>query len=313
MVPVATFVDSRKVCQKCAWKRCSNELRRYARERTLQRQEATLIFKTAGAIPTVEKILSGTFAEDEIKFHKRAASLRSPHILPVLNVSIRGERLSLCLPYIMPLRFHECCSRYRMKTYIQQLVTGLKDLHSIGIVHGDVKPENVLMSKRTGKVLIIDFGLASEAGHVTQLISRDRNVRGTPRAGRGTAGYRAPEVLANVTGQHCASDMWSVGIVLMCLITKRLPPTMNRAAEANNMCKLIGTNVWTKLVADTPWSRVEVDKFDTPSTGTDWRRLCRGCGGSQALSLLGQLLKANPNDRLTAEQCLMHPFLAIAE
>lgn len=307
---VTMFVDSFTVCHKCSWRRhLSDHLRR--RRKFVKRRNATLMFKTDDAIPTVEKALLGGSATTELDMHTQATTIHSPHILPVLYATADDESqtITLHLPYIMPLQFLECCSRYRLRSYIRQLIAGLRDLHSCGIVHGDIKPDNILMSKRTGKVLIIDFGLASERDGNGHLMPRRFSNHGAPRAGKGTAGYRAPEVLTNTTPYQSASDMWSVGIVLMCLIMRRLPPPMDYPEEANAMCRLIGTDNWGRMVEQTAWSKVEVDVLRRPESETEWRRICRGKGSANALALLKSLLQPYPQERPTAEQCLLHPFL----
>lgn len=298
-VSLSFFVDSLTVCYLCSWRWSSH---RQVVTRVLQRRDATVRIEGDQRLPIVQKRITGKQASRELDLHKQAAALHSAHVLPIL----RTKSDSLFLPYVQPLAFRECCARRRVKSYMKQLVQGLNDLHSHGIIHCDVKPDNILMSRRTGKVMIIDFGLAAAMGDGTLRTSIDRLLV----AGRGTPGYRAPEVLANIRPCSAASDMWAVGIVLMCLIRKQLPGHMDPTAEANNMCKLVGTNVWQSMVNNSPWRDVPVKHFPTPSTTTDWRRLCRGRGTPEALSLLGLLLQPEPLRRLTAEQCAMHPFMS---
>ena len=56
----------------------------------------------------------------------------------------------------MPIR--ECC-----RFYLSEIVVGLRDLHELGFVHRDVKPENVLIT-RTGHIKLVDFGSAARLG-----------------------------------------------------------------------------------------------------------------------------------------------------
>lgn len=163
------------------------------------------------------------------------------------------------------------------------------------------------MSRRTGKLMIIDLGLSAFLGS-KQL----QPVKGNPlviTSGRGTQGYRAPEIVANISPCSPTSDMWAVGIILLCLLRGQLPGILDKSAEASSVCQLIGTDAWHNMVKSTPWKNVNVQHFPAPITLTDWRRVCRGRGNSEALSLLAQLLKNEPHRRLSAEQCLSHPFL----
>uniref|UniRef100_A0A3Q4C0B0 Protein kinase domain-containing protein n=1 Tax=Mola mola TaxID=94237 RepID=A0A3Q4C0B0_MOLML len=88
-----------------------------------------------------------------------------------------------------------------IRPIIHQLATALYHLSSIGIVHADIKPENVMLvdrSRQPLKVKLIDFGLAYP-------------VHGKPCAVVQTVGYRAPEVMLDIPFDE-AIDMWSLGV-----------------------------------------------------------------------------------------------------
>jgi len=98
---------------------------------------------------------------------------------------------------------------------VRQIASGLADAHAAGVVHGDLKPGNVLID-REGTAKLTDFGLARLVGEGSQsTASHAGTVFGTPR-------YIAPEVLL---GQRprTVSDIWSFGIVTHLLLTGRHP------------------------------------------------------------------------------------------
>ena len=260
------------------------------------------------AVPVVKKTVAGRAGVTELTAHRQAVAISSEYVLPLLR-STANQDVSMWFPYVQPLPFRECCNRRRIRPYMKQLLLALTDLHSHGIVHCDIKPDNILMSGITGKLMVIDFGLA------TTLADRDltqhRHRRSfTPRSGRGTRGYRAPEVLAGIDECTVASDMWSAGIVLLCLLRRRLPTRVSTAEEeADNMCKLIGTAAWKKIAKGTAWDSVTVQEWTRPENETDWRRVCEGRGSKQALLLLKSLLQPDPEARLTAQQCVVHSFM----
>jgi serine/threonine-protein kinase len=105
---------------------------------------------------------------------------------------------------------------------VQQILAGLGALHAAGIVHGDVKSDNVLVERLadgSDRVRLIDFGLA----HV-QFGSHDEVRRPMPdeELVSGTPEYMAPEV-ARGEGSSMASDLYGVGIILYELITGSTP------------------------------------------------------------------------------------------
>lgn len=88
----------------------------------------------------------------------------------------------------------------------RHLLQGLRDIHAAGIIHRDIKLENLLITTN-GVLKITDFGWAAEA--------RER-----PRGLAGTFDTMAPEVLEN-RPQTVAVDMWSAGAVLFHMVTGR--------------------------------------------------------------------------------------------
>ncbi|PYQ28620.1 MAG: hypothetical protein DMF56_15405 [Acidobacteria bacterium] len=95
---------------------------------------------------------------------------------------------------------------------IEQIARGLGKAHANGIVHRDIKPDNVMVT-RDGVAKILDFGLAK-----LQLASRITKTNTTV----GTAAYMPPE---QIRGENVGpqADIWSLGIVFFELLTGRLP------------------------------------------------------------------------------------------
>jgi eukaryotic-like serine/threonine-protein kinase len=98
---------------------------------------------------------------------------------------------------------------------VRDVAVAIAHAHSKNIVHGDLKPANVILDQ-TGQVVVTDFGLAQ---FVAQ---KDKPNRPTWLVG-GTVGYIAPEVLASGTSPTIAADIYGLGALLFALSTGRPP------------------------------------------------------------------------------------------
>lgn len=159
-------------------------------------------------------------ADDDAEAKRRL--LREARILAgisskrVVRASDFGE-LPNGMPYIVMelapgkgLRRHlmERTSLVRAVKLAEELLEAVAEVHAHGVVHGDIKPENVVIGE-DGDVRLLDFGLA-------------RTVADEPQWG-GTPAYMAPEMLLDRAAATRATDLYAVGVVLYELLTGRLP------------------------------------------------------------------------------------------
>jgi len=95
--------------------------------------------------------------------------------------------------------------------FFKQLVSAIKYCHQLGIIHRDLKLENVLIDK-LGNIKVIDFGLGdfSEVGKKETLLC-------------GTQDYMPPEILQNIEYDGFLVDVWCLGIILFALNCGSLP------------------------------------------------------------------------------------------
>ena len=116
-------------------------------------------------------------------------------------------------------------SEERAKFYVAQVVLALDYLHQIGIIHRDVKPENILLNN-DGYVKLTDFG-----------VSKVLNVKtGDCRSTSGTHGYMAPEMYVAPGYRHgTPADWFAVGVTLFELLVGQRP--FDSKTLKNNQCK----------------------------------------------------------------------------
>ena len=97
---------------------------------------------------------------------------------------------------------------------VRQIAAGLASLHRKGFLHGDLKPDNIVLLPGNG-VRIIDFGSAHRPGE-NQTLLEQGYILGTPD-------YLAPELCAFQPGANASSDLFSVGVMLFEMLAGRLP------------------------------------------------------------------------------------------
>jgi serine/threonine-protein kinase len=151
---------------------------------------------------------------------KSVARLSHPNIVAVFDQGSDGQYLYLAMEYVPGRTLRSLLrERGRMRpeaalSIMEPILSGLAAAHAAGIVHRDVKPENVLLTA-DGRVKVVDFGLA-----------RTQAAAGHTRSGLviGTVAYIAPEqVTSQVTDAR--TDVYASGVLLFELLTGRQPHT----------------------------------------------------------------------------------------
>ncbi|XP_064815784.1 casein kinase II subunit alpha'-like, partial [Oncorhynchus masou masou] len=101
---------------------------------------------------------------------------------------------------------------FDIRFYVYELLKALDYCHSMGIMHRDVKPHNVMIDHQTRKLRLIDWGLA-EFYHPAQ----EYNVRVASRY------FKGPELLVDYQLYDYSLDMWSLGCMLASMIFLKEP------------------------------------------------------------------------------------------
>jgi serine/threonine protein kinase len=177
-------------------------------------------------------------SEAVARFHREAraaASIRSPHVVEVFDFGFTEEGDA----YIAMERLHGVDLRRLVQTegpldparavaIARQIARGLASAHAQGIVHRDLKSENVIVSDRdaVAVVKILDFGISkiAEFDEGGSPLTSEGVVMGTPH-------YMAPELLRGADLADARADLYALGCVLYELLTGTLPFSGRTAME----------------------------------------------------------------------------------
>ncbi|XP_060495742.1 myosin light chain kinase, smooth muscle isoform X4 [Panthera onca] len=187
------------------------------------------------------------------------------NIVMVLEIVSGGELFERIIDEDFELTERECIQ------YMRQISEGVEYIHKQGIVHLDLKPENIMCVNKTGtRIKLIDFGLARKLENAGSL----KVLFGTPE-------FVAPEVI-NYEPIGYATDMWSIGVICYILVSG-LSPFMGD-----------NDNETLANVTSATWD-FDDEAFDEIS--------------DDAKDFISNLLKKDMKNRLNCTQCLQHPWL----
>ncbi|KAK1349172.1 cell division control protein 2-like [Heracleum sosnowskyi] len=182
-----------------------------------------------------------------------------------------------------------------VQSFLFQLCKGVAHCHSHGVLHRDLKPQNLLVDKDKGILKIADLGLGR--AFTVPLKSYTHEIV--------TLWYRAPEVLLGTTHYSTAVDMWSVGCIFAEMARRQaLFPGDSEFQQLLHIFRLLGTP------SEKQWPGV--------SSLRDWhvyprwepQNLARAVPSLDAdgVDLLSRMLKYDPADRISAKAAMDHAY-----
>lgn len=150
---------------------------------------------------------------------RTAAKLSHPHIVPIHAVDEAGEFVYFAMAYVegqtlgRRIRERGPVPAQEAARILREVAWALGYAHAQGVVHRDVKPDNILLEAGTGRALVTDFGIAQLTGSSGLTTSREI---------LGTAEFMSPEQ-ASGEAIDARSDIYSLGVVGHYMLSGRLP------------------------------------------------------------------------------------------
>ncbi|CAL9091063.1 unnamed protein product [Musa acuminata var. zebrina] len=182
-----------------------------------------------------------------------------------------------------------------IQSFLYQLCKGVAHCHSHGVLHRDLKPQNLLVDKEKGILKIADLGLGR--AFTIPLKSYTHEIV--------TLWYRAPEVLLGTTHYSTGVDIWSVGCIFAEMVRRQsLFPGDSELQQLLHIFRLLGTPTeeqWPGVGSLRDWHAYP-----------QWKpqNLARAVPAlePEGVDLLSKMLQYDPANRISAKAAMEHPY-----
>lgn len=237
------------------------------------------------AIKVLHPDLKGTIGSERfLREIQVVAHLNHPHILPLLDSGEAGDLLYYVMPYVEGESLRDCLTREGQLSIpdalriTNEVADGLAYAHAHGLVHRDVKPENILLS--SGHAVVADFGIG-------KAIDESASSRlTTPGAATGSPMYMSPEQWSGSDRVDGRGDQYSLACMLFEMLTGDPPytgPTPQAIMSRHSLAPVPSARIVRPTVPESVdaalmrgMAKYPADRFDTikafaqalPVTGT---------------------------------------------
>lgn len=182
-----------------------------------------------------------------------------------------------------------------IRLYMYQLFRSLAYIHSQGICHRDIKPQNLLLDPESGILKLCDFGSAKHL------------VRGEPNVSYICSRYyRAPELIFGATDYTTNIDVWSAGCVFAeLMLGQPIFPGDSGVDQLVEIIKVLGTPTREQIKEMNP----NYTEFKFPQIKAHpWQKVFRARTSPEAIDLVSRLLEYTPSARITPLQACAHTY-----
>eukprot|EP00607_Mallomonas_marina_P010950 CAMPEP_0182424188 /NCGR_PEP_ID=MMETSP1167-20130531/10299_1 /TAXON_ID=2988 /ORGANISM="Mallomonas Sp, Strain CCMP3275" /LENGTH=341 /DNA_ID=CAMNT_0024603793 /DNA_START=124 /DNA_END=1149 /DNA_ORIENTATION=+ len=199
------------------------------------------------------------------------------------------------------IRSKQPLSDQHFQYFLYQILRGLKFIHSANVLHRDLKPSNLLVNANCD-LAVCDFGLA-----------RGFDVEGedTMTEYVVTRWYRAPELLCESTHYGKPVDVWSVGCIFAELLThEAFFQGDNPQRQLEVIVSKLGCPHRSKLgFVQSKAALDRILRYENRKPPSFDSLFAKGITSPLALDLISSMLQFHPDDRVTVEEALCHPYL----
>lgn len=228
--------------------------------------------------------------------------LRHPNIVTLDDVLMDESRLYLIFEFLsMDLKKYldklqtGLLEPKLVQSYLYQINQAILFCHQRRVLHRDLKPQNLLISK-DGLIKVADFGLGRAFGVPVRVYTHEVV----------TLWYRAPEVLLGSSRYSCPIDIWSLGCIFAEMATKR--PLFQGDSEIDQLFR-----IFRVLMTPTEELWPGVSSFpDYKATFPNWTTYSLSsqvkCLSESGYDLLQQMLVYDPAKRISAKRIVAHPY-----
>uniref|UniRef100_A0A8C7UAF7 Mitogen-activated protein kinase kinase kinase 4 n=1 Tax=Oncorhynchus mykiss TaxID=8022 RepID=A0A8C7UAF7_ONCMY len=214
---------------------------------------------------------------DELKIFE---GIKHPNLVRYFGVELHREEMYIFMEYCDEGTLEEVSrlglQEHVIRLYSKQTTTAINVLHEHGIVHRDIKGANIFLTS-SGLIKLGDFGCSVK-------LNNAQTMPGEVNSTMGTAAYMAPEVITRAKGEGHgrAADIWSLGCVLIEMVTGKRP-----------------------------WHEYEHNFQIMYKVGMGHKPPIPEKLSTEGKDFLGHCLESEPKQRWTASTLLDHPFVKV--